>query len=237
MTKVLGLITARDGSKGIPGKNIALLGDKPLISWTIEAALNASVIDKLIVSTDSKQIADISREWGAEVPFIRPLELSGDNSPHIDVMVHAVKWLRDNEAYFPDYLMLLQPTSPFRTSQDIDQSAALVFESGADCVISIQESLSHPYTMTQISEDNMFTGFLMSSKHQGKYQNRQTRPTFYSLNGAIYLIKVNTLLDAHTIYPDFTMTYIMPEERSLDIDTLWDLKIANLLVDKLDHKE
>jgi N-acylneuraminate cytidylyltransferase/CMP-N,N'-diacetyllegionaminic acid synthase len=237
MSKVLGLITARGGSKGIPGKNITLLGDKPLIAWTIESALNASVIDKLVVSTDSKQIADVSKDWGAEVPFVRPLELSGDNSPHIDVLIHAVMWLRENADYFPDYVMLLQPTSPFRTTDDIEKSARLAFESDADCIISVQESLSHPYTMTQITDNNMFSGFLMSAHQRDEYQNRQTRPQFYSLNGAIYLIKVDVLLETNTIYPDFTMTYMMPEERSLDIDTAWDLNIANLVMEQLLSKE
>ena len=213
------------------------LGGKPLISWTIEAALSASIIDKLVVSTDSRQIADVSREWGAEVPFIRPSELSGDNSPHIDVMVHAVTWLRENSDYLPDYVMLLQPTSPFRSTEDIEKSTHLAFESNADCIISVQESLSHPYTMTQITDNNIFSGFLMSAHDRNEYQNRQNRPQFYSLNGAIYLIKTSILLEGNTLYPDFTMTYIMPKERSLDIDTDWDLNIANLVMKQLLSKE
>ena len=122
MTKVLGLITARDGSKGIPGKNIALLGDKPLISWTIEAALNASVIDKLIVSTDSKQIADISREWGAEVPFIRPKKYAGDLSTDIDVVKHAMRWFSEHERFVAEFWVYLRPTTPLRDPKIIDEA-------------------------------------------------------------------------------------------------------------------
>ena len=116
MTKVLGLITARGGSKGIPKKNIVNVGGKPLIAWTIEAALKSHVFDRVVVSTDNNEIASIAQKWGAEVPFTRPDRLAKDDSPHTDVLIHAINWLQEKEDYLPEFLMLLQPTSPLRTS-------------------------------------------------------------------------------------------------------------------------
>ena len=233
MSQVVGLITARGGSKGIPRKNVVDLAGKPLIAWTIMAALNANVLDRVIVSTDDDEIANISQKWGAEVPFMRPSELSNDNSPHVDVLLHAIRWLHENEEYFPEFLMLLQPTSPLRTTEDIEKSFALAIERKADCVISVQESLSHPYTVMQVSEDQKLSEFLMSPKDAGVYQSRQSRPKYYSLNGAIFLFRIDALLKKLMVYPESTFTYVMPEERSLDVDTLWDLHIAHLIVNHL----
>ena len=159
MPQVIGLITARGGSKGIPRKNVVNVAGKPLIAWTITAALGANVLDRVIVSTDDEEIADIAQKWGAEVPFMRPSGLSNDNSPHVDVLIHAINWLQENEDYFPEYLMLLQPTSPLRTIVDIQKSFALAIDRKADCVISVQEALSHPYSMMQLSEDQRLSEF------------------------------------------------------------------------------
>ena len=164
MTKVLGLITARGGSKGIPKKNIEHVGGKPLIAWTIEAALKSNVFDRVVVSTDNNEIAGVAQKWGAEVPFIRPVRLSKDDSPHVDVLIHAINWLQEKEDYLPEFLMLLQPTSPLRTSEDIDKSFELAVDRKADCVISVQEALSHPYSVMQVAEDQKLSEFLMSSE-------------------------------------------------------------------------
>ena len=117
---VIGLITARGGSKDIPRKNVKLLAGKPLIAWSIEAALRSRGLSRLIVSTDDEEIAEVSAKWGAEVPFIRPAELATDDSPHIEAVKHAIDWLLENENAYPDYIMTLQPTSPLRSSSDID---------------------------------------------------------------------------------------------------------------------
>ena len=236
MTKVLGLITARGGSKGIPKKNIVNVGGKPLIAWTIEAALKSHVFDRVVVSTDNNEIASIAQKWGAEVPFTRPDRLAKDDSPHTDVLIHAINWLQEKEDYLPEFLMLLQPTSPLRTSQDIDKSFQLAIESKADCVISVQETLSHPYSVMQVTEDQKLSEFLMSSEDPGSYQRRQARPKFYSLNGAIFIFKVDVLLTNKNTYPELTFTYVMPKERSLDVDTSWDLHIANLVLNHLYSK-
>ena len=233
MSKVLGLITARGGSKGIPKKNIVNVGGKPLIAWTIEAALKSHVFDRVVVSTDNNEIASIAQKWGAEVPFARPDRLAKDDSPHADVLIHAINWLQEKEDYLPEFLMLLQPTSPLRTSQDIDKSFQLAIESKADCVISVQETLSHPYSVMRVTEDQKLSEFLMSSEDAAAYQRRQARPKFYSLNGAIFIYKVDVLLTNKNTYPEITFTYIMPKERSLDVDTSWDLHIANLILNHL----
>ena len=233
MTKVLGLITARGGSKGIPKKNIEHVGGKPLITWTIEAALKSNVFDRVVVSTDNNEIAAVAQKWGAEVPFIRPGRLSKDDSPHVDVIIHAINWLQEKEDYSPEFLMLLQPTSPLRTSEDIDKSFELAVDRKADCVISVQETLSHPYSVMQVTEDQKLLKFLMSSEDDSSYQRRQVRPKFYSLNGAIFIFKVDVLLTTKNMYPELTFTYVMPKERSLDVDTSWDLHIANLSLNHL----
>ena len=236
MSKVLGLITARGGSKGIPKKNIVNVGGKPLIAWTIEAALKSHVFDRVVVSTDNNEIASIAQKWGAEVPFTRPDRLAKDDSPHADVLIHAINWLQEKEDYLPEFLMLLQPTSPLRTSQDIDKSFQLAIDRKADCVISVQETLSHPYSVMQVTEDQKLSEFLMSSEDPESYQRRQARPKFYSLNGAIFIFKVDALLTNKNTYPDLTFTYVMPQERSLDVDTSWDLHIANLVLNHLYSK-
>ena len=233
MSQVVGLITARGGSKGIPRKNVVDLAGKPLIAWTIMAALNANVLDRVIVSTDDDEIANISQKWGAEVPFIRPAELAKDDSPHVDALTHAIRWFHENEEYFPEFLMLLQPTSPLRAARDIDEALALALQRKADCVISVQETLSHPYSIIRASEDQRVSEFLMSSGNVGGYERRQVRPKFYSLNGAIYLFRVDVMIEKPMVYPELTFTYVMPAERSLDIDTSWDLHIANLILNHL----
>jgi CMP-N,N'-diacetyllegionaminic acid synthase len=123
--EIIGLITARGGSKSIPRKNIKMLAGKPLIAWTIEAAQKSKDLSRIVVSTDDTEIADVARQWGAEVPFIRPEELARDGSSSISAVLHTVHWLDENEGYCPDYIMLLQPTSPFRTTEDIQKSIEL----------------------------------------------------------------------------------------------------------------
>src|SRR3989344_6738402 len=137
--KVLGVITARGGSKGIPGKNIRPLLGKPLIVYTIEAAKNSGVFDRLILSTDDKEIADVAQKCGCDVPFMRPDELAQDDTPHLPVMQHAVQWLKDNENYEPDYVMILQPTSPLRQASHIKEAVDLILSKGTDAVLSVAE--------------------------------------------------------------------------------------------------
>jgi len=156
MTKqILAIITARGGSKGVPRKNIRVLGSKPLIAWTIEAALRSIDSMRLIVSTDNAEIAEVSREYGAEIPFLRPVELAGDTSTSVSAVLHAVVWLAEHENYRPDLILLLQPTSPFRSSQDIDSSLKLQRENAADAVVSVTPNLRPLQWLRKIDEQGM----------------------------------------------------------------------------------
>ena len=222
MSKVLAVITARGGSKGIPGKNIVPMAGKPLIAWTIDAALRSRAGLRVIVSTDDEEIARVARERGAEVPFLRPAELAGDASPHIPVLTHAMKWMESHEKYRPDWVLLLQPTSPMRTAGDIDAALRLAEEKRADSVVSVAPA-KHPCFLMQLTSDGRLEDYM--PKPEG-YLPRQRVPPVYAANGAIYLVKRDVLVEKETLYTDRTFAYVMPPERSLDIDTPAELRVA-----------
>lgn len=230
MNEIIGLITARSGSKSIPGKNIKLLSGKPLIAWTIEVAKKCRGLKRIIMSTDDEKIAAIARELGAEVPFIRPSELARDDSSSISAVLHAIHWMEINEGYCPDYVMLLQPTSPFRTVEDIQQCIELARKHRAVAVASVCEAVHHPYDCKRVLDDKTLVEFISTDV---VYLRRQDFPPVYALNGAIYLCQRTTLLRDETFFPEKTIAYIMPEERSIDIDTLWDWHMAELIMKEL----
>ena len=224
---VVGVITARGGSKSIPKKNIALLAGKPLIAWTIETALRSAALSRVIVSTNDIEIAEVAREWGAEAPFLRPAELARDDSPHIPVVVHAVEWLESHEDTRPDYVLLLQPTSPLRSVEDIDNAIRLGLEKDADSVVSVCQASSHPYLAKCLTADGRLQDFV--PKPEG-YLPRQALTPAYVVNGALYLARRDVLIEKQTFYTERTYAYVMPPERSLDIDTPWDLYLADLIL-------
>ena len=221
---ILAVIPARGGSKGISHKNIADLGGKPLIAWTIEAALRSRYISRTIVSTDSKTISEVCVSLGVEVPFMRPKNLSKDTTPAIDVDLHALEWA-SNQGDNVHYLLHLQPTSPFRTTEDIDAAIELAFKKDADAVVSLVESSSHPYWMKIITPDGRVCDFMDAPK----FTRRQDLPIVYTINGAIYMTKPQLLMEHKTWYFQNTYAYIMPKIHSLDIDTLEDLQIARYI--------
>ncbi len=227
MRTVFGIITARGGSKGIPRKNIARVAGRPLIAWTIAAARASRHLTRLLVSTDDNAIAEISRTEGAEVPFLRPSELSEDDSPHVAVVQHALAWLRDQEACEPDFVMLLQPTSPLRTAADIDAAIELAERSGTEAVVGVTEVRQHPYLMYRLDPAGRLTPFI---GHDLEYARRQDFPPLYAANGAIYLIRPSCLNRSGTFTPAGAQAYVMPPERSLDVDTPWDLQWAEWLL-------
>jgi CMP-N-acetylneuraminic acid synthetase len=224
---IIGLITARGGSKSIPGKNIKSLAGKPLIAWTIEAALQCKGLSRVIVSTDDEAIAEVARQWGAEVPFIRPGDLAQDASSHISVVLHTIRWLEEKEEFCPDYIMLLQPTSPFRTVEDMERTIQLAKDHHAVAVMSVCEATKHPYKTYNIVENGSLEYFLPSNI---EYKYRQALPKVYEENGAIYLNKRTSLMHDQTFLPTGTIAYVMPEERSLDVDTPWDFYVADLVL-------
>lgn len=227
MSTVLGLLTARGGSKGIPRKNIRLVGGKPLIAWSIEAALASRRVARTIISTDDEEIAQIACQWGAQAPFLRPAELAQDASPHLAVVRHALDWLAENEGYHPDYILLLQPTSPFRTSADIDAAIEIAQSHDAEAVVGVTPTHHHPLLTKTIRPDGTLENFMTSDL---AYLRRQDLPAAYAINGAIYLNRPAALLRDGTFSPSGAYAYVMPPERSLDIDTEWDLYLANLIL-------
>jgi CMP-N-acetylneuraminic acid synthetase len=230
--KILAIIPARGGSKGLPGKNVKLLAGKPMIAWTIEAARRAQGVSRVIVSTDDAGIAGASREWGAEVPFLRPPELAKDETPGIAPVLHAVQWMEEHEKFCPDYIMLLQPTSPLRSTEDITAAIALAAAKDADSVISVAEAKSHPFWTMKIQADGTLLNFLGLDLEelQRRFPRRQDLLAAYVENGAIYLTKRSSLLATQSFYGKKIFAHVMPEERSIDIDSQRDFDLADLFL-------
>lgn len=228
MNDVLALITARGGSKGIPGKNIKVLDGKPLLAWSIEAAVASSSVGRIVVSTDDEQVAEIGRAWGAETPFVRPTELAGDGSSHIDALVHAIEWLDANEGYRPEYVLTLQPTSPLRTAADIDAACAIAEANDADAVVGVEETHHHPFLVRKIGPGGRLEEFMRTDI---EYLRRQDLPAAYALNGAIFLNRRESLLRDRTFEPTAAYPYVMPADRSMQIDTPWDWFLMERVMD------
>ncbi len=226
---VVALIPARGGSKGIPRKNLAPLAGKPLIAWTIEAALASKNLSRVIVSTDDAEIADAARQHGADVPFLRPPELAADESGALEVALHALDWLRENAGGEPEYLLLLQPTSPLRTTADIDAAIDLARARGADAVLGVCEAEPHPYLARRVDENGALSHFIPVPEASGP---RQGFPPAYVLNGALYLNRSTSLRASRAFQPPGALALVMPRERSLDIDTPLDLRIAEALLNR-----
>jgi len=217
--KLLAIIPARGGSKRLPRKNVLDLAGKPLIAWTIEAALNSSYIDRVIVSTDDEEIMSISRNYGADVPFMRPARFATDEAKSVDVVFHVIKELEiQGENY--DFIILLQPTSPFRNSMHIDGAVKILYANDANSVISITKVKHNPLLMNTIPKSGAMNDFI-----DKKYQNirSQDLPIYYQLNGAIYLCKVQDLLKEKTFFlKEKSFSYLMGSESSIDIDDKYD---------------
>jgi N-acylneuraminate cytidylyltransferase/CMP-N,N'-diacetyllegionaminic acid synthase len=224
----MGFIPARAGSKGVPGKNIKTLAGKPLITYTIEAALASGVFDYLIVSTDSEDIARTARGAGAETPFLRPVELATDMARGMDALQHTMAWCEEQDKHF-DWLMNLQPTSPLRSLKDIINACELMIQHHARAVVSVCEVDHHPWWSNTLPGDHCMEHFI---RPEILNTNRQNLPKYYRLNGAIYLAEWDFLRQRKTWYGKNTYAYIMPQERSADIDTDLDFAWAELLLSK-----
>ncbi|UWG48109.1 hypothetical protein HSRCO_1832 [Halanaeroarchaeum sp. HSR-CO] len=228
--RILALIPARGGSSRVPGKNIRDLGGKPLIAHTIEDALHSEVVDDTIVSTDDEEIAAISEEWGAEVPFRRPEELARDTSPTGPVVRHALDWLESNRGDYYDILVLLQATSPFRKSEDIDKSIRKLSSTTGFSLISTTEYSVPP--QWAISENSR--GFLQPHYEDSPlWSISSSRSQDFDLkhpNGAIFATYTDSYRETGTFYTKKTVGYEMPRERSIDIDERIDLEIARALI-------
>ncbi|MHA1960593.1 MAG: cytidylyltransferase domain-containing protein [Candidatus Thorarchaeota archaeon] len=216
---IVAVVPARGGSKGIPLKNLREIGSKPLIQYTIEAALNAITIDKVIVSTDSDEIAEVARRVGAEVPFMRPGNLADDKTPLAAVMQHFLDW-SDEKGWKIKALVILEPTSPLRTNKEIDEAVQLFSESNADTVVSVQEDRSIGWEIDD--EDRVIP------LNPERVNRQLLRPRFKE-NGAIFVTRPSSVTNETTIGEKVKL-YAMGEKKSLDINTFWDLQLSNLLL-------
>lgn len=233
MDRILALIPARGGSKGVPRKNIRLVNGKPLIAYTIEAALTASdVFCQVIVSTDDEEIATISREYGADVPFMRPAELAADKARSLPVIQHAVAWVEQSDGVHLDWVMLLQPTAPMRTAEDIRAAVALAHSTDdlCDSVISVVRVYAHHPILMKRIESNRLLPFYMEEIEGTRRQDYQ--PPAYMRNGAIYLTRRNVLMNRASIWGRIIRPYEMPAERSLNVDDELDLALVDLVLRK-----
>lgn len=223
---VLGVVTARAGSKGLPGKNTKLLAGKPLIAYTIDAALASGVFDRVILSTDDERAAAIARALGCEVPFMRPAELSTDGTPHLPVMIHAAQWLLDREQYRPEWTMILMPTSPLRQPRHIVESVELAVRSRADSVVSVDEVPPHfhPLRMLTVDADGWARLFVDDRPVRLRPVRRQGLPPVFALNGAVYLFRTALLFEADpSLYGDRVAAYPMraPFGHNIDDEADW----------------
>lgn len=223
--KVLGIITARSGSKGIKDKNIKEMNGKPLIAYTIEVANKSRIFNKVLVSTDSEKYADISRKYGAEVPFLRSEELSSDTATTNDVIMEVLEKLEKmGEKY--DSFIVLQPTSPLRTVEDLKGAYELYQNNKANSVVSVCEMEHSPLWSNTLPKDNCMDNFLK----EGNNKIRQKLDKYYRINGAIYMCNVEYFKKYKNFYKEKSYAYIMSREHSIDIDEEIDFQIAEYLL-------
>lgn len=224
--KVLGVIPARGGSKGIPNKNIKLLMDIPLICYTITSSQKSKLLDSLVVTTDSEKIAQLSKERGARVPFIRPKNLATDKSEAIPTIQHAVIETEKIDGLKYDIVVMLQPTCPFTTPRDIDNAITNIINSGCDSVISVVDvGAHHPFRMKRITDKKELIDLIPEAKENTP---RQSLPKIYIRSGDIYAVRRDVLINQNTFKGDKSMALIIPEERAINIDTYRDWALAEL---------
>jgi len=220
---LLALIPARGASKRIPRKNIKLLNGKPLIGWTIDAALKTSSIKRVVVSTDDEEIASIAKTLGADVPFMRPNKIAEDSSPGIDTALHAIEQLSEF-----DWLILLQPTSPLRTAADIDGIVRFCLEQNSPSAVSISQVHKNPHWMYQHTESKKLQPIIFNRMNTSRQQDLTKA---YILNGALYLARIDWLKEQQSFVGEETLGYVMSSKSSVDIDTQIDWQWAEFLIE------
>lgn len=218
----LAIIPARSGSKGLKDKNIKLLNGKPLLAYTIEAAKESGMFDEIMVSTDSKQYADIAKHWGANVPFLRSNELSNDTASSWDVVKEVIEEYKNLGTEF-DTVALLQPTSPLRTSNDIVEGYKVMKAKEANFVIGVCEMDHSPLWSNTLPDDLSMENFI---RPEVVKMPRQSIPTYYRINGALYIVKTEHLFNSQNIYEKKSFAFIMEKKHSIDIDDQLDLSFA-----------
>ncbi len=231
---ITAIIPARGGSKGIPRKNLRKLGGKPLIAWTIEAARKSRFISRVIVSSEDKEIIETANQYGAETPFVRPAELAQDNTPALPVIKHAVRFIEEQEKQTVDYITLLQPTSPLRTTRHIDEALEKLVNSNADSIVSVIKAPHNcnPYSIMKM-KGNRLVHFLPNDEQQNL---RQMKPEFYARNGAAIYAFTRECLRNNSIYGKIILPYLMSRETSFDIDEFFDLELCECILRKRNEK-
>ena len=230
--KIIGVIPARGGSKSIPRKNIKILQGKPLVVYTIEEAKKSNYLTHLVVSTEDEEIKNISLKYGAEVPFLRPKELATDDALAIPTVQHTVITIEKIKNIKYNYVIMLQPTTPLRETEDIDKALAMLIEADADGVISVVDVDNwHPMKMKKFDENSYLIDYQTPPVENPP---RQILPKVYMVNGAIYATKRDILMEKNTFKGEKCLGYIMPPERSVNIDTEIDFLIAEYYLRKRD---
>ena len=228
--RVLGLVPARGGSKGVPRKNVRPLLGRPVLHYTADAALAARGLARVVLSTDDEEIADVGRRCGLEVPFLRPAELAQDETPMMPVVHHALHWLADRGDHF-DAVCLLAHCTPLRRAEDIDAAIALLEQTGADSVISfVAVGDKHPARMKFVDADGRVSDPPFAETMEG--QRRQDLPELYLREGSIYLTRTPVLLEQRSFKGRDCRAYLVPEERACNIDSPIDLLLAELLLSR-----
>ena len=230
--KILAVIPARGGSKGIPSKNIFNVGGQPLIKYTIDCAKNSKYLDRAVISTDSMEIKRVAEECGGDVPFMRPTELALDTSKTIDCIVHAVNTLKElGEEY--DYVMIIQNTVPLRKGWHVDESIEKIVDSNERSLVSVTEVEQHPILMRTLNEDGTLKNLLPMSSTM----RRQDFPKFYKVDGAIAIQKIDEEFNLNTSINDGKLAYIMESKYSIDIDNYIDIKVIEYYLEKEREEE
>lgn len=224
----IALVCARGGSKGLPGKNTKLLAGKPLIAWAIEQAQSVSRITRVIVSTDSSEIAAVARDFGAEVPFLRPAELAQDNSPEWMVWRHALDYLKTSGGAYPDALVIVPATAPLRAAVDLENCLDEYEKGGADMIITVSDAHRSPYFNMVTIDSNGSVGLVMPP--QGPIVRRQDAPVVYDMTTVAYVANPEFVMKHNGTFEGRVRSVHIPAERAIDIDTPQDFKIAECLI-------
>ena len=226
---VLGVIPARGGSKGIPRKNLCRLVDKPLIAWTIEAALEAPFLSRIIVSSEDEEILAVARDFGAETPFVRPMHLATDNAASLGVMQHAIEEVERDMDGTVDAVCMLQPTCPLRTAGDIDDGIRKLVDTGCDSVVSVvQVGAHHPLRMKRIIDGDVLVNYVEQDFENMK--PRQELPPVFIREGSLYIARRHLVMDHGTLVGGNVRALVISPERTVNIDEPWDLERAERMI-------
>ncbi len=226
--KILAIIPARGGSKGLPGKNIKIMCGKPLIAWSIEHAQKSRYVDDIFISTDSQEIADVAEKYGVQCPELRPQELARDTAPSSEFIVYTLEKMKKDCKHF-DYFILLEPTSPLRDVEDVDKSIEMLIDNSESesCVGVAMSGTVHPAFMVVVGEN----GFLKALEPDKQTLRRQDLPNVYFFEGSVYVSEVDAYLKKRTFYHDKTLPYIVPEWKSHEVDDYVDFKVIETIME------